>query len=208
MRQIRAAGAEPIAIVIHTIGGYSMPTDMIAKALRQHHGKKIALVPYTAMSGGTVIALAADEISMGAAAALGPIDTQYWGWPSSAFDYLKKTKNPDRIDDVHLMMSHLVDKNEASALERAKQRISPRHAETVAAELVSGERHHGETISADEARSIGVNVAMKECPKDAFTLVDAKLRMLAIDRETIVKRNLDLAAAQERERSTRAYRSR
>jgi ClpP class serine protease len=192
VRQIRAAKDDAIAMVLHTNGGFSMPTDMIAKALWQHKGKKVAFVPYTAMSGGTVIALAADHVEMGLAAALGPIDTQYWGWPASAFEYLKQTKSPDRIDDHHVMMMHVAEKFEKDAVTRASKRINANHRPTVAAALTSGVRYHGDTISAQEAREIGINVATKECPKDIYALVDAKLGMLAKERQQIFRRGLDL----------------
>jgi len=46
----------------------------IARAIRGHKGKVTVFVPHYAMSGGTLIALAADEIVMSRHAVLGPID--------------------------------------------------------------------------------------------------------------------------------------
>lgn len=44
--------------------------------LKKHRGKKIVIVPHYAMSGGTLIALAAVEIIMDPDAVLGPLDSQ------------------------------------------------------------------------------------------------------------------------------------
>lgn len=196
VRQIRAAQGAPIAIVIHTMGGYSFPSDMIAKALVEHKGRKVTLVPYTAMSGGTLIALATEEVFMGSAAALGPIDTQYWGWPASAYTHLKQAKSLDKIDDSNIMRSYLAEKFEETAVSRAKSRINAKHRASVGDELTTGGRYHGDPISAEEAKKLGINVADKGCPKDAFTLVDAKLRMLALDLEHIVRRSLEVQKEQ------------
>ena len=203
VRKIRAARGGDIAVVLHTTGGFSFPSDMIAKALFQHKGRKVAFVPYTAMSGGTLIALATDEIFMGAAAALGPIDTQYWGLPVSAYKYLKQVKNVDHIEDRFLIMSHLAEKFEESAAARAKSRINQKHGPNVVEELMAGGRYHGDPISAEEARKIGIRVADKECPKEAYSLVDARLRMLAIEAEQVVRRSWELQSTQKSEKSQR-----
>jgi len=52
----------PIEIVLHTPGGLVLAARQIAAALADHDGKVTAVVPHYAMSGGTMIALAADEI--------------------------------------------------------------------------------------------------------------------------------------------------
>src|SRR3979411_2115695 len=66
----------PIDIVLHTPGGLVLATLQIAQALHEHEAKVTVFVPHYAMSGGTLIALAADEIVMGKHSVLGPIDPQ------------------------------------------------------------------------------------------------------------------------------------
>src|SRR3954469_15165193 len=66
----------PIEIVLHTPGGLVLAATQIAAALADHDGPVTAVVPHYAMSGGTLIALAADEIVMDAHSALGPVDPQ------------------------------------------------------------------------------------------------------------------------------------
>src|ERR687895_417018 len=75
LRAIRETpSGRPIEIVLHTPGGLVLAARQIAAALADHDGKVTAVVPHYAMSGGTLIALAADEIVVDAHAALGPID--------------------------------------------------------------------------------------------------------------------------------------
>ncbi len=65
-----------IEIILHTPGGLVLAASQIARALRDHDGRVVAVVPHYAMSGGTLIALAADEIIIDRHAALGPVDPQ------------------------------------------------------------------------------------------------------------------------------------
>ena len=57
----------PIDLVLHTPGGLVLAAEQIAHAVRAHPAKVTVFVPHYAMCGGTLIALAADEIRMDAA---------------------------------------------------------------------------------------------------------------------------------------------
>jgi len=74
----------PIDFVLHTPGGLALAAEMIAMALKDHPAKVTAIVPFYAMSGGTMIALAADEIVMERFTTLGPVDPQVLGYPAAA----------------------------------------------------------------------------------------------------------------------------
>jgi ClpP class serine protease len=63
-------------MILHTPGGLVLVASQIAMALKKHSGKKIVIIPHYAMSGGTLIALAADEILMDPDAVLEPLDPQ------------------------------------------------------------------------------------------------------------------------------------
>src|SRR4051812_13718759 len=73
-----------IEIILHTPGGLVLAASQIARALRDHDGRVIAVVPHYAMSGGTLIALAADEIVLDRHAALGPVDPQLGQYPAAS----------------------------------------------------------------------------------------------------------------------------
>src|ERR1700730_15277991 len=75
LRAIRSTPAgKTIEIILHTPGGLVLAASQIARALHDHDGRVVAVVPHYAMSGGTLIALAADEILIDRHAALGPVD--------------------------------------------------------------------------------------------------------------------------------------
>src|SRR4051812_28669930 len=52
----------PVDLILHTPGGLVLAAGQIAQALHKHPAKVTVFVPHYAMSGGTLIALAADEI--------------------------------------------------------------------------------------------------------------------------------------------------
>lgn len=51
----------PIDLIIHTPGGLVLAAEQIARALSRHPSQVTVMVPHYAMSGGTLIALAADR---------------------------------------------------------------------------------------------------------------------------------------------------
>ena len=67
---------QPIDLILHTPGGLVLAAEQIARALVEHKGKITVFVPHYAMSGGTLIALAADEIVIDSNAVLGQVDPQ------------------------------------------------------------------------------------------------------------------------------------
>lgn len=180
--KIRRNKKSPLLLVLHTLGGYSFPSEMIANAIKKHPGRKYACVPYIAMSGGTVIALATDQIKMGKDAFLGPIDTQYAGFPAAAFEKLKSEKAKDHIGDTVLLTSYLVDQHKLTAKQRALSIINDAHKpkddpEHVVNELMHAGRHHAEQISAEAAKAMKINVAT-DVPAEVYALVDARLGQL------------------------------
>ena len=64
----------PIDLILHTPGGLLLASEQIANALKRHTGKITVMIPFYAMSGGTLIAIAADEILMNQDAVLGSLD--------------------------------------------------------------------------------------------------------------------------------------
>lgn len=193
VRLIRAAKHQAIMVVLHTAGGYSLPSDMIARALTEHHGKKIAVIPYMAMSGGTVIAIATEEVQMGATATLGPIGTQFREWPVAAYEFLLKEKKADHIKDENLMTLFVARQFERDASTKVQNRMHENHHKPALVDaLMAQVRAHSDAISKSEAKDLGVNVSSKEAPKEAFALVDARLRIVALDRKRVARDQLNL----------------
>src|SRR5258705_13116697 len=66
----------PLDIILHTPGGLVLAALQIARAIRSHKAPVTVFVPHYAMSGGTLLALAADQIVMCRHSVLGPVYRQ------------------------------------------------------------------------------------------------------------------------------------
>ena len=66
----------PLWLLVQSPGGQIPPSYMMARRLRESFSEMIAFVPHVAYSGGTLIALAANEVVMGEFSRLGPLDPQ------------------------------------------------------------------------------------------------------------------------------------
>src|SRR6202521_750727 len=95
----------PLDIVLHTPGGLVLAATQIARAVREHKGKVTVFVPHYAMSGGTLISLAADEIVMSKHAVLGPVDPQLGQSPAASLLKVVEQKPIAEIDDQTLVMA-------------------------------------------------------------------------------------------------------
>src|ERR671918_1864643 len=104
---------QPIDMILHTPGGLVLAAEQIAKALLEHKGKVTVFVPHYAMSGGTLIALAAGEIVMDPNAVLGPIDPQIGDMPAASILRVLQSKHVDRIKDETLMIADVAEKARA-----------------------------------------------------------------------------------------------
>lgn len=70
-------------LILHTPGGSPVAAEAIVKYLRSKFGNNIrVVVPQLAMSAGTMMACAANQIIMGKHSSLGPIDPQFHGAPA------------------------------------------------------------------------------------------------------------------------------
>ncbi len=82
LREIkRTPKDKPIDVILHTPGGLVLAAEMIATALHEHKAKVAVFIPFYAMSGGTLVALTADEIYMEKFSVMGPVDPQIDGCP-------------------------------------------------------------------------------------------------------------------------------
>src|ERR1700692_1875021 len=95
----------PLDLVLHTPGGLVLAALQIAKAVRDHKAKVTVFVPHYAMSGGTLIALAADEIVMCSHSVLGPIDPQLGQSPAASLIKVVEQKPIARVDDQTLVLA-------------------------------------------------------------------------------------------------------
>lgn len=164
----------PIDIILHTPGGLVLAALQIALAIKKHPAKVTAFIPYYAMSGGTLIALACDEIVMDEHAVLGPVDPQIEGYPAASILRLLKKKPLDKIEDKTLILADVAE----MALRQMKdnlrlilnERFSEEKIEELAEILSQGYFTHDYPITFEEAKRLGLPVS-KEMPTEIYQLM-------------------------------------
>ena len=161
-------------IVLHTPGGLVLAALQIARAIHEHKGKVTVFVPHYAMSGGTLIALAADEIIMSRHAVLGPIDPQLGQSPAASLIKVVEQKPIAEIDDQTLVMADVGRKAIAqvkqSASDILKRRLPADQAEALADKLSTGTWTHDYPLFAATAKELGLPVST-EMPDDVLELM-------------------------------------
>ena len=170
----------PIDVVLHTPGGLVLAAEQIASALCRHKADVTVFVPHYAMSGGTLIALAADEIVMDPNAVLGPVDPQLGVsqgsyYPAASVLAAMEIDNPNRDDHV-LIMADMARKairqvhDTVYGLLRSNN-MEEGKARQLAEKLSEGCWTHDYPISVEEAREMGLPVS-EDMPNEIYALMD------------------------------------
>jgi ClpP class serine protease len=164
----------PIDFVIHTPGGLVLAAMQIARAVQAHKAKVTVYVPVYAMSGGTLIALAADEIVLGEFSMLGPIDPQIGGLPAASIVKARNAKPIEHVSDLTLVFADLGEKAADQVKRGAAELMAPRMgkdaAEALAAKLAGGRWTHDYALTPSEAGELGLPVKT-EMPLEVMRLM-------------------------------------
>jgi ClpP class serine protease len=176
LRAIRLTPTDmPIDLIVHTPGGLVLAAEQIAHGLIRHKAKVTVFVPHYAMSGGTLIALAADEIVMDPNAVLGPVDPQIGEYPAAAIMQTVDTKPRERVDDRTLILAYIA----RQALGQVRHTVEEilqangmptERAEELARLLSSGTWTHDYPLTCEELRLLGLIVS-DAMPEDAYALM-------------------------------------
>ena len=164
----------PIDLILHTPGGLVLAAEQIAHALRRHPAPVTVFVPHYAMSGGTLIALAADQIVMDENAVLGPVDPQVGQWPAASLLKVLEQKDRNEIDDQTLIAADVARKAIAQVKYTVTQilgeRMDPAQAEVLAEALAAGTWTHDYPISVEEARKLGLPIST-DMPQEVYQIM-------------------------------------
>jgi ClpP class serine protease len=164
----------PIDLVIHTPGGLVLASEQIALALKAHKAKVTVMVPHYAMSGGTLVALAADEIAMDPNAVLGPVDPQLGEYPAASILQVVERKDPNEIDDRTLILADVAHKARKQVhnllVKILHDKVKPEHAEEIATILSDGRWTHDYPITVEEAEMLRLPVTV-DMPKEVYDLM-------------------------------------
>ncbi|RLI30476.1 hypothetical protein DRO53_02675 [Candidatus Bathyarchaeota archaeon] len=170
----------PICLIIHTPGGLVLAAAQIALALKDHPAKKKVIVPHYAMSGGTLIALAADEIVMDPHAVLGPVDPQLadstrGSLPAVSIIRAVQQKGVDKVDDETLIKADIaakaVKQMEELIVRLTRDKLGEEKARKLAEALAGGQWTHDYPITVEQLRELGLPVTVG-IPPEVYTLME------------------------------------
>jgi ClpP class serine protease len=176
LRAIRLTPDEmPIDLLLHTPGGLVLAAEQIARALQKHRAKVTVFVPHYAMSGGTMIALAADEIVMDENAVLGPVDPQLGNFPAASILEAIRNKGREKVDDQTLFLADIANKAMQQVEDFVslllKDKMPGEKAKKIARLLAGGNWTHDYPLTCDKLKEIGLTVC-EGLPEEIYTLMD------------------------------------
>jgi len=164
----------PIDLILHTPGGLVLAAEQIAYALCKHPARVTVFVPHYAMSGGTLIALAADQIVMDENAVLGPVDPQLGEQPAASILKVLERKPISEVSDETIILADVAEKAiaqvKATVYDLLEERLGPERAEAIAVKLATGTWTHDYPITVREARELGLPVET-EMPGEVYRLM-------------------------------------
>ncbi len=164
----------PLDLILHTPGGLVLASLQIARAIRQHPGKVTVFVPHLAMSGGTLIALASDEIIMSPHAFLGPVDPQLGEYPAASLAKVVKEKPIAEVDDRTIILADQAEKALRQVRESVRELLSDKYPDDKADELAKllseGAWTHDHPISYEAAKELGLHVS-DQIPEEVLQLM-------------------------------------
>ena len=176
LRAIRLTPDEmPIDLLLHTPGGLVLASEQIARAIKNHPAKVTVFVPHYAMSGGTLIALAADEILMDSNAVLGPVDPQVGRFPAVSILKAISSKDANELEDETLILGDVAEKAVKQVKRRVyeilRDRMGEEKATDLASQLTEGQWTHDYPITCDELTKMGMP-ACGLLPTEIYELMD------------------------------------
>lgn len=176
LRAIRLTPSSmPIDIILHTPGGLVLASEQIAYALQRHPSKVTVMVPHYAMSGGTMLALAADEILMDENAVLGPVDPQIGQYPAVSILKVVQEKNINDIEDNTLILADVSTKAikqvENTIYNLLVDEMPEDKAHDIAKAFSEGLWTHDYPIKVDELKKMGIPVEVG-LPQEVYQLME------------------------------------
>ncbi|MGE5485488.1 MAG: SDH family Clp fold serine proteinase [Ignavibacteriales bacterium] len=176
LRAIRLTPPElPIDLILHTPGGLVLAAEQIALAIKRHRGNVTVFVPHYAMSGGTMLALAADEIVMDENAVLGPVDPQIGSYPASSILRVLRDKKPEDIDDETMILADVAEKATAQVQDTVfsilSDRMDEHKARGIARALTEGRWTHDYPLTHRQLEYLGLPVRLG-LPREVYMLME------------------------------------
>src|SRR6267378_3056157 len=165
----------PINLILHTPGGLVLAARQIAHALGRHEAKVTVFVPHYAMSGGTLISLAADELVMDPNAVLGPVDPQLNEYPAASILKAVSQKDKNEVDDQTLILADVSEKAIVQVKDAVrkilKDKVGSTKADALAEALATGTWTHDYPLTYEEWSEMGLPVST-EMPAEVYEFME------------------------------------
>jgi ClpP class serine protease len=176
LREIRSIPADvPIDMVVHTPGGIALAAEQIAMALKRHKAPVTVFVPHYAMSGGTLIALAADRVHMDPNAVLGPVDPQLGQHAGASYLKAVELKGVQNVSDETAMLADMAHKAKNQIHDFIFDLLQGQMAESRAKDLAElftdGRWTHDYPLTVSFLAELGLPVT-NEMPAEVYRLMD------------------------------------
>src|SRR5438876_1236596 len=142
----------------------ALAAEQIAHAICRRRAKVTVFVPHYAMSGGTLIALAADEIVMDPNAVLGSLDPQLGNHPAASIvrAVAWKTEHEQKIDDETLILEDIARKAMFQLRECVaavlSDRFGPEKAAALADTFTQGQWTHDHPLNVETLTQLGLPI--------------------------------------------------
>jgi ClpP class serine protease len=164
----------PIDLILHTPGGLILASEQISAALQKHQAKVTVFIPHYAMSGGTMIALAADEIIMDENAVLGPVDPQIGKYPAVSILKAVEQKNKNRLEDQTLILADIASKAvkqvEDTIFRLLLKHLDEENARETARSLSQGNWTHDFPLTSEMLKEFGLQIC-NDVPWEIYSLM-------------------------------------
>ena len=186
-RHLRARGLTPdrplpaLNVVLHTYGGDPNSSYRLAQLLRDFAGEVEFIVPEYAYSGGTMIILAGDRITLAHCAVLSPIDVGFVAIDHVADPDADDRQEPVAIDHYIGMVANAKVQIESALREKGLSDVGSAADEALMTAMVTnpenamriGARYRQRNITEKYARQLLENYMLKDaCPELAPKVID------------------------------------
>jgi len=156
----------PIDIILHTPGGLVLAATQIANAIKKHPAEVRVLIPHYAMSGGTLISLAADRIIMDENAVLGPVDPQLGSmmkmYPAASLLSAVERKGEKKVDDETLILADQARKAmkqlHSLVCSLLEGKMRKQDIDNICSSLTEGKWTHDYPLKVEDLRRLNLNV--------------------------------------------------
>lgn len=170
-----------LTIILNTFGGSIAATEVIVNAIGNHQGMVNIYVPFSACSGGTVIALSGSRLFLGKNAFLGPFDPVF-GYGFSAKNLLSAFPSEPETYGFFAPVVRIIRGASSRALQRVYRSVDkvtrtfpPESSSTIQGTFVDSDVDHDTPFFYEDLRPVLNNYVENGVPDNVYDIYDKYL---------------------------------